>query len=134
MVTSARHDCVAVLLAAGVGRRLGGTHDGPKVLLEFGGETLLQRHIKALWDSGVRRLSITVGFEAERVRQAARDSVSRLDLQGFELGFVDNADYTDGSLVSLHRQRAVLEAAGEVLLMDGDVLYDVRMLERLLGA
>ena len=30
-------ECTAVLLAAGVGRRLGDSHDGPKVLLDFAG-------------------------------------------------------------------------------------------------
>jgi choline kinase len=37
-----------LILAAGVGRRLGATAaDTAKVLLRFGGRTLLQRHIDA---------------------------------------------------------------------------------------
>ncbi len=38
----------AILFAAGVGSRLGGVHDGPKILLEFGGHSLLERHLRLL--------------------------------------------------------------------------------------
>jgi choline kinase len=125
-------DCTAILLAAGVGRRLGEHHDGPKVLLEFAGRSLLRRHMEALFASGVRRLSITVGFEAERLRDAVSEVLRAAGLDGLEVSFVQNPAYREGSLVSLHAQREALLAGGEVFLMDGDVLYDPQMIERLL--
>ncbi len=121
----------AILLAAGVGRRLDASHDGPKVLLSFGGRTLLERHIQALAENGVRRLCITVGFEAERVRTVTAETLRRLELKDFDVSFVDNPDYRDGSLVSLHVQAGLMTAGEAVLLMDGDVLYDPRMIARL---
>lgn len=127
--------CTAVLLAAGVGRRLADAHPGPKVMLDFGGRSLLQRHIQALAANGVRRLSITVGYEAQQIRDAAGVAVAALDgaAGDFQLSFIDNPDFRDGSLVSLHCQREVLEQGGDILLMDGDVLHDSRMIRRLLG-
>ncbi|WP_338663988.1 phosphocholine cytidylyltransferase family protein [Pararoseomonas sp. SCSIO 73927] len=118
----------AIILAAGVGRRLGAAHEGPKILLEFGGRTLLHRHLEALAANGIRRVSMTVGYErglieAEVARIGWADRVS----------FVGNPDFREGSLVSLAVQDAVLRA-GPVLLMDGDVLYDPRMIGALLDA
>ena len=115
---------VAILLAAGVGRRLGDTHHGPKVLLDFAGTTLIERHLAALAGAGVRDISVTVGHEAERLRAAL----------GGRAASVFNPDYRQGSLLSLWVQRERLRAGRTVLLMDGDVLYPPAMIERLLRA
>ena len=116
----------AILLAAGVGRRLGASHDGPKILLDFGGRTLLARHMAALVANGVERLSITVGHLQEEIRAAAE-----LAPEGLAVSFVENPDYRQGSLVSLQVQGDLLRSGEPVLLMDGDVLYDARMIARL---
>src|SRR5260370_14380996 len=56
----------AVILAAGVGRRLGNM--APKVLLDFAGKTLLERHIAALDANGVRDIAITLGHRPDLIR------------------------------------------------------------------
>ena len=48
--------------------------------------------------------------------------------------FIHNPDYRQGSLVSLAVQAPVLRQGEPVLLMDGDVLYDPRMIAALIGA
>ena len=116
----------AILLAAGVGRRLGASHEDPKVLLDFGGRTLLARHMAALVANGVERLSITVGHLQDAVRAAAANAPP-----GLTVSFVENPDYRQGSLVSLRVQGDLLRSGEPVLLMDGDVLYDARMIARL---
>jgi choline kinase len=45
---------------------------------------------------------------------------------------VFNADYEEGSIVTLWTVREQLSRGGDVILMDGDVLYDHRMMEVLL--
>jgi choline kinase len=117
------------MLAAGVGKRLGGSHGAPKVLLEMGGKTLLARHLAALAANGVERLSITVGHMADSVRTEAERAAGDIALT-----FIDNPRYREGSLVSLWQQRGILESGQPTLLMDGDVLYDSRMIARLLDA
>ena len=117
---------MAVVLAAGVGRRLGPAHDGPKMLLAFEGRTLLERRLSALAACGVDAVSITVGHEAERIRA----EVARLD-PPLDVRFVENPRYREGSLVSLAVQHEVLTAGRPVLVMDGDVLHDARMVARL---
>jgi len=117
----------AVMLASGLGDRLGGTGETPpKALLRFGGMSLLARHIALLRAAGVGELVLCVGYRAEAITA----EIAALGAEGF-VRTVLNPDFREGSLVSLWCVRAALEAGGEVLLMDADVLYDRRMLDRL---
>lgn len=111
----------AVLLAAGVGRRLG--HDRPKALLEVGGRTLLSRHLENLRKAGVS-VRVVTGFQAERLGEAAHAELPEAEL-------VHNAEFRRGSLLSM---AVGLEGLDEdVLLMDADVLYDPTILSDLLA-
>ena len=126
MQTSSLSRSVAVILAAGVGRRLGDSHRGPKALLDFAGRTLLARHIRNLEAAGVQEIAFTVGYEAQSLRSA----VAALGATA-HISLVDNPQYQRGSLVSLWSQSGRLRAGGEVILMDADVLCDARMVARL---
>jgi 2-aminoethylphosphonate-pyruvate transaminase len=117
----------AIILAAGVGCRLG--RAVPKVLLEFGGKSLLERHLSALNANNVWNVAVTVGHRPDLIRAELR-RLGVLD----RVALIENPRYREGSVVSLAVQRAQLEAGKPVLLMDGDVLYDGRMLARLLQA
>lgn len=115
---------VAVILAAGVGRRLGG-RDSPKALLEFGGRSLMARHLHGLASAGVREVSITIGHGGGLIRAALAGIDGPL-----AVSFVENPRYTEGSLVSLWAQRDVLRSGSPVVVMDADVLCDARMYQR----
>lgn len=123
--TSSSSQPRAVILAAGVGRRLG--NEVPKVLLEFEGKTLLERHLAALRANGVGDIAVTVGHRGDLIHA----ELSRLGALG-RVALVENPRYREGSVVSLAVQRPRLAAGRPVLLMDGDVLYDSRMIARLL--
>ena len=110
----------AILLAAGQGKRFGNQNEwGCKVLIEVGGECLLDRHLDALFRHGVSEVIIVIGYEARRIED-------RLDLVGLgrAIRTLDNPRYREGSLYSLFLARADLESAGGCLVMDADVLYD----------
>ena len=117
---------LAIILAAGVGRRLGASHEAPKCLLTFDGETLLARHIRALEASGVTDISVTVGHAQEAIWVELR----RLGLEG-RIQLIDNPRYRRGSLVSLWAQSQRLRQGAPVILMDADVLCDARMVGRI---
>ena len=103
----------AVLLVAGVGRRLG--DDRPKVLLEVGGRTLLSRHVENLETLGIP-LRLVTGFHADLIRDALPDGVE----------IVHNEEFRRGSLLSMAAGLSGLDE--DVVLMDGDVLYDPTIL------
>jgi choline kinase len=116
----------AVILAAGVGRRLGaGADHPPKAALEFGGKSLIARHLEILRHLGVEQVTVATGYKSELLeREIARAGA------GFA-SCVLNPAYRDGSIVSLWAARRALASGADILLMDADVLYDYRLLARL---
>ena len=58
----------AVILAAGVGRRLQAlTQNLPKCLIPIGGKTLLSRYLNNLEQVGISQVSIVVGYKEELI-------------------------------------------------------------------
>ncbi len=123
----------ALILAAGIGRRLGEPEAGgralPKAMLNFGGETLMSRHIGMLRRLGISDITVVIGFAADEMRRA----LAALDDEA-PLHAVVNPDFREGSVVSLWSGRDVLRSGAPVILMDADVLYDARLLARLIDS
>ncbi len=107
----------AVLLAAGVGRRLGA--DEPKSLLEIGSVSLLERHLQVFETLDLEPLVVT-GFKAERFAH---------------LPCVYNPEFRRGSVLSFAAALRALEEGGdqEAVILDADVLYDPSILEDVCG-
>ena len=117
----------AIILAAGRGKRLGDIGAGrPKCLLQFGGKSLLQRHVEILNDLGAERIIIVTGYRHEHVEAALEQIESRASVETLV-----NPDYTAGSVVSLHCACDFLIGGADTILMDADVLYDPAVLGRL---
>jgi choline kinase len=119
-----------VMLAAGVGARLERRPGAPpKSLLRFGGRTLLERHLAILAHFGLDDLTLAVGYEAAQIEReiAATGGPVRVSTRF-------NEHFADSSLLSLWCVRDALLAGQPVLYMDADVLYDWRLLGRLLEA
>lgn len=123
----------ALILAAGIGRRLGGPGAGqrkmPKAMLEFDGKSLLARHVRILRGLGISNITVVIGFGAAQALAA----LAALD-EGPPICVVINPDFREGSVVSLWAGRAVLCSGAPVILMDADVLYDARLMTRLIDS
>ena len=118
---------LALMLAAGVGARLGAERPHPpKVLLRFGGRSLLARHLAILRHFGIERLVIAKGYRGELIEA----ELNALSVDGFART-VFNPDFRAGSMMSLWAARDWLTSGHELLLMDADVLYDHRLMARL---
>src|SRR5262245_49944586 len=121
----------AILYVAGRAMRLGEHTQGRhKVLLEFAGRSLLERHVMLLAQLRVPKLFVVTGHLQTQLHATFPMLSERY---GIEIVEFYNADFTEGSALSMHASLPALEAATDsVLLMDGDVLYDHRMLKGLL--
>ena len=117
----------AVMLAAGVGNRLSKEKpEPPKVLLRFAGRTLLERHIALLQRHGIGELVIGVGYESRMVEE----EIARIGAGGFART-VFNPHFREGSGITLGTLADDFASGGDVMLMDGDVLYEEEVLARL---
>lgn len=116
----------AIILAAGVGRRLQ-SRDLPKSLLSFSGRSLLERHVRALRAIGVEDIHVVGGHRID----AISDELTRI---GGPVHLHKNEHYTRGSMLSLMVMASLLRAGKPIVLMDADVLFDPDMLERLVDS
>jgi molybdenum cofactor cytidylyltransferase len=99
-------EIVAVLLAAGAGRRMG----GPKALLRIGGESFLARGARLLARPGVASVVAVLGHEAARVAAEAAAPAG--------VSLVENERYEEGMLSSILRglEEAEARRADAILL------------------
>jgi len=118
----------AIICAAGRGVRLGA--NSPKILLEFGGRTLLEWHLLRLREAGVQDVVLVTGYLREQIGHILPGIGGRHGLSTRELV---NERFPEGSVLSLAAALPEIEESREsILLMDGDVLYPAQMLERLI--
>jgi molybdenum cofactor cytidylyltransferase len=81
------HSISAIILAAGMSRRMGST----KALLDFGGRPLVSRILESLIDASIDSITIVTGHEPQRVKSAVKQ---------FDVNFVQNDRYAIGGMIS----------------------------------
>ena len=91
-----------VLLAAGTSSRYG---ESNKLLEVVDGEPMVRRSARALLDADLDSVTVVLGHEADRVRDA---------LAGLDVAFGENPDYESGQASSVRRAVDHLQAAGDV--------------------
>ena len=120
----------AVILAAGVGSRIRPLTDGcPKTLLEVGGVPILERMLTNISSCGIGETIIVLGYLPEQIESFVRDTFPALNVQ-----FVVNDRYDETN--TGYSLMLVEEAVGEssFVKFDGDVVFDVEILQRLLSS
>jgi choline kinase len=101
----------------------------PKILLEFGGRTLLEWHALRLREVGLEDVVLVTGHLREQIAAVLPRICARYGLTIRELV---NERFQEGSVLSLATALPELEGRREpILLMDADVLYPAEMLARL---
>ncbi len=114
---------VAVILAAGLGRRLSSlTHDRPKALVEVAGRTLLGRSLEALAGASFPEAVVVTGHRAELVD----DFVARREW-GLEVRCRFNPQFdAANNIVSF--LTAADEMSHGLCLLNSDIVFDARIL------
>jgi choline kinase len=116
----------AIILIAGVGKRLSDAKGDPKCLTKIDGIVLLERYFKALEKADIRDIVLVVGYKQEKIIEFTRQRDFKQNIK-----FIENPDFTRGSILSLNKAREELN--NNVLLMDGDVYFEDDMLKALLS-
>jgi phosphoenolpyruvate phosphomutase len=110
----------AIILAASRGAEMGDVTAGiPKTMVAIGGVPLLHKLVAQFRASGIRRIVVIRGYEADKVHAP-------------EVEFVDNDEFEGtGELLSLSKALDHLE--GDVVLSFGDILFRRHILNNLLA-
>ena len=120
----------AVILAAGVSRRLRPlTASRPKCLLQVGEHTILDHQMRALKSVGIHEACLVLGYRREQILEhlVAHHPDVRITP-------VINHDFFDTNTAhSMWLARGYM-ASGDVVCMNGDVLFEPRLLQRVVAA
>ncbi|AJE20230.1 NTP transferase domain-containing protein [Azotobacter chroococcum] len=119
----------AVILSAGQGRRLlPFTENSPKCLLDIAGRSVVEWQIDALLAAGIGHVTVVVGYGAEQVERVLIDRYGTGTVATLYNPFFEVAD----NLASCWMARQAMQ--DEFLLLNGDTLFELAVLERLLEA
>lgn len=118
----------AIILAAGMGRRLGElTNGNTKCMLEVNGVRLIHRVLDSLHETGIRRVVLVVGYKAENVKELIGDKYKDM-----EIIYVDNEVYNKtNNIYSLFLAREYL-TADDTILLESDLIFEGSLLTKLI--
>lgn len=110
-----------VILAAGVGSRLGKPHPKPLTPIK-GGETIVERALRMLGARfGKHSIHLVVGFKKDLIMEAVPD-----------VGFIYNQAYGDTNTSKSLLKALTILGPGGVLWLNGDVIFDDAVIDLLL--
>ena len=117
----------AIILAAGMGRRLGElTDDNTKCMLEVNGTRLIHRTLDNLVEVGIKRVILVVGYKAENVKRLIGDRYKDIDIV-----YVENKIYDKtNNIYSLFLAREYL-LEEDSLLLESDLIFESSVLRKI---
>ena len=116
----------AVILAAGMGSRLGDHKNGkPKAFLKIGNETLIERSCRILFEHGVKEIIVGTGYMHSYFIKWARFSD--------KIECIKNEEYSSsGSFLTLIN--CINNLDEEFLLLEADLLYEPKAIEAIINS
>ena len=119
----------AIILAAGMGRRLGElTNDNTKCMLQVNGVRLIHRILDSIYETGIRRVVLVVGYKAENVKSLIGE-----EYRGMEIVYVENSVYDKANnIYSLFLAREYL-VADDTILLESDLIFESGVLKKIIN-
>lgn len=119
----------AIILAAGMGKRLGEyTKGNTKCMVQVNGQRLIDRALSQLSKLNLKRVVMVVGYE----RESLMDHVGT-EYNGLKIEYVENPVYDKtNNIYSLALAKEQLQA-DDTLLLESDLIFEEGMLQLLLN-
>lgn len=119
----------AIILAAGMGRRLGEyTHDNTKCMVEVNGTKLIDRFLSQLSRLRLSRVVLVIGYEGRKLREYIEQGN-----HGMSIEYVENPIYDKtNNIYSLALAKDKL-CEDDTLLLESDLIFDDRLLEKIVN-
>ena len=120
----------AIILAAGMGRRLGDfTRNNTKCMIEVNGERLIDRYIRLLSKYHLNRLIIVVGYEAQNLI----DYIGHRYDNVIKIEYIKNPIYDKtNNIYSLTLAKDAL-CQDDTILLESDLIFDEKILDLLIS-
>lgn len=120
----------AIVLAAGMGRRLGEfTADNTKCMLEVNGVKLIDRLLKQLQAFDLSRIVIVIGYEGCKLKKYITDNYN-----GLNIVFVENNQYDKtNNIYSLYLAREYM-IEDETILLESDLIMKESVIQAALDS
>lgn len=117
----------AVMLAAGMGKRLGKyTQNATKCMVPVNGKTLIEYAIDALVAAGIKKFTLVVGYKGDVLKEFLKGKE-----KGLEINFIDNPVFnTTNNIYSLFLASDVLKQ-DDTILLESDLIYDPKIITEL---
>ncbi|WP_457591517.1 phosphocholine cytidylyltransferase family protein [Geoglobus sp.] len=108
----------AVILAAGMGSRLGNLTDKiPKALIDVGGKPLIAHSIEILRSSGIRKFVVVTGYRAYKIRSYLDEHYGDIEVE-----YVHNHKYeTTNNIYSLYL--AAKQISAPYYILNSDIVF-----------
>jgi len=120
----------AVILAAGLGSRLKPLTDRmPKCLTEVHGTPILINALDALAANDIDETTLVIGYLGDRIRNAVGDSHDGMSIRYVESDVYESTNTSYSLWIALKEWKT----PGTVLIIEGDVFFERRIIDRLLG-
>lgn len=117
----------AIILAAGMGKRLGEyTHNNTKCMLEVNGIRLIDRALAALKEVKVSKVVLVVGYKGQNVKDYVGSSYKNIPIE-----YVDNPIYDKtNNIYSLYLAKDYMTAE-DTLLLESDIIFAPSVIKKL---
>lgn len=119
----------AIILAAGLSKRLRPLTDTtPKCLLKVGGKALLEMTIDNIMKNGISEFIMVTGYRENMIKEFISGKYPMLNIR-----YLTNSDYeNNNNSYSLWMTKNYI--VSDSLLLDSDILFDYRIISKLLGS
>lgn len=117
----------AIILAAGMGRRLAEVSDGsPKSMIKIGKQSIIHHQIESCQKVGIEKFVIVLGYKIELMKKHILEQVSEENVT-----FIENPIYGEtNTLYSLWLARNLFD--DDFIYFNADVLFQSHLLEKII--
>lgn len=117
----------AIILAAGMGKRLGKlTHDNTKCMIKVHAQTLIERMIRQLATLSLHRIILVVGYKSDKVKTWVGNQINDTPIL-----YVENPIYDKtNNIYSLYLAKDYL-IEDETILLESDLIFADEILKKL---
>ncbi len=125
----------AIMLAAGMGKRLGRyTQNGTKCMVRVNGKALIEYAIESLAAAHIERLVLVVGYKAGILKEFISSKFNDSNLGGMRIEYILNPVYDEtNNIYSFYLAKNEL-VKDDTILLESDVIYKPEIIKELIEA